>query len=137
MSFEDNCHLDPEMTWEETATFLYDGIMDGKLTKEDFIKYFILSGQEMVEPLHARIMGKTLATFFKNNYQDFPADETPGILVIVDGKKYIVSHNEKEITIEKADDIPAEDGSFLISHETEADAKIAAWRNNEKYVERL
>lgn len=137
MDFENNCHLDPEMTWQDTATFLYDGIMDGKLTREDFIKYFILSGQEMSEPRHARIMGKALATFFKNHYQNLPADEIPGVLVIVDGKQYIVSHNEKEITIEEANDVNAKDGSFLIAHETEADAKIAAWKNKEKYVERI
>jgi phosphatidylserine decarboxylase len=139
-SFEDSQHLDPELTWEESATFLYDGIMSGKLTREDFIKYFMLSGQEMSEPRHARIMGKALAVFFKCNYRDLPADEKPGIFIIIDGKNYVVSHNDKEITIEKADDIAdcsVENGSFLISHETEADAKIAAWKNGEKYVERL
>ena len=135
--FEDCCHLDPEMTWEDSAAFLYDRITAGNLSREDFIKYFILSGQEMSEPRHTRIFAKALSAFFKSDYQDLPSDEKPGIFVIVDGKQYIVSHNDTEITIEEANDINAKDSSFLISHETEADAKIAAWRNKEKYVERI
>lgn len=137
MSFEDNINLNPELTWEDCATFVYDGIMDGKLNRDDFIKFFKISGQEMSEPRHTRIFAKALASFFKRDYPDLKSDEKPGIFVIVDDKKYIVSHEDKDVTIESAEDINEKDCSFLISYETEADAKIGAWKNKEKYVERL
>lgn len=136
--FENANHLEPELTWQECATFIYDAVMEGKLNREDFIKFFILSGQEMAEPRHVRIFAKALGAFFKRYYTDLKSEEKPAILVIVDNKKYLVSHNEKEITINEADDLKyVPDNSFIITHETETDGKIAAWERKEKYVERI
>lgn len=137
-TFESNIHLEPEMSWEDCATFIYDGVIDGKLNREDFIKLFVMSGQEMSEPRHARIFAKVIGAFFNRYYPDIRLDEKPGVFVIVDGSSFIVSCNDKEITIDKADDIKdAADCTFLIIHDTEADAKIAAWENKERYVERI
>jgi hypothetical protein len=135
-NFEDNIDLEPELTWENCATFIYDGVMDGKLNREDFIEFFKISGQEMSDPRHSRIFAKALGAFFKRDYQDLSDDEEPGIFVIVDGKKYIVSHNDIEITIGEAEDIEdIPDNSFLIMHATSADAKISAWKKKERYVD--
>lgn len=138
MSFEDNIHLEPELTWKDCATYVYDAVMEGKLNREDFIKFFILSGQEMAEPRHSRIFVKALAAFFKRVYVDLKSGEKPGVFVIVDNKNYIVSNNGVEITIKEANNIEnIPDNSFLISHESIADAQIAAWEKGEKYVEIL
>lgn len=136
--FENSVHLDPELTWSECAKYIYDGVMDGKLNREDFIKLFVLSGQEMSEPRNTRIFAKALAAFFKSDFTDLKSEETPCVFVIVDNKNYLVSHNGKEITICPADDLKnIPDNSFVILHETTADAKIAAWEKNERYVEEV
>jgi hypothetical protein len=138
IEYENSNHLEPELTWENSATFIYDAVMEGKLNREDFIKYFILSGQEFCEPRNTRIFAKALAAFFKRDYTDLKSEEKPAVLVIVDNKKYLVSHNDKEITINEAQDfkdIP--DNSFIITHEDETDGKIAAWERGEKFIERI
>lgn len=133
---DDHVHLDPELTWEDCATYVYGGVIEGKLGRNAFIEFFRLSGQEMSQPLHSRVMGKALGAFFRRDYPDLREGEFPGVLVCVSEKNYIVSHNNKQITIEVADDIKEEDCSFLIKHETEADARISAWESGERYVER-
>lgn len=138
MEFEDNIHLDPELTWEECAKYVYDGVMDGKLTREDFIEFFIISGQEFHEPRHTRIFAKALGAFFKRDYPDIKSDEKPGVLVKVDNNNFIVTPTEDEIVIQEANDLEnVQDSSFLILHDTEADAQISAWENGEKYIERI
>lgn len=134
--YENSNHLEPELTWENSATFIYDAVMEGKLNREDFIKYFILSGQEFCEPRHIRIFAKALAAFFKRDYTDLSSEEKPAVLVIVDNKRYLVSHNNKEITINEAQDLKElPDNSFIITHETETDGKIAAWEKGEKFIQ--
>jgi hypothetical protein len=132
--FENSIHLKPEMTWEECATYIYDGVMDGKLNREDFIKFFLISGQEMSEPRHVRIFAKVIGAFFVRDYPELKSNEKPGIFVKVDGRGFVVTHNGKEIIIKEADYLKdMSDCSFLIEHETEADAKIAAWEKKEEY----
>jgi len=138
LDFENSHHLEPEITWQDCATFIYDAVLDGKLNREDFIKFFILSGQEMSDPRHVRIFAKALGAFFKRDYTDLKSEEKPAVLVIVNNKKYLVSHNNEEITINEANDLKdLSDYSFIITHETEADGKIAAWERKEKYIERI
>jgi hypothetical protein len=131
-------HLEPELTWHDSATFIYDAVMGGKLNRDDFIKFFDLSGQEMSEPRHVRIFAKALGAFFKRDYTDLKSEEKPAVLVIVDNIKYLVSHNDQEITIGEAEDLKeVPDNSFIITHESKADGKIAAWERKEKYIERF
>jgi len=71
LDFENSHHLEPEITWQDCATFIYDAVLDGKLNREDFIKFFILSGQEMSDPRHVRIFAKALGAFFQKRLYRF------------------------------------------------------------------
>jgi len=136
-NFENSEHLQPEITWRESATYIYDGVIEGKLNREDFIEFFTLAGEDMANPLHSRVMGKALAAFFKRNYPDLRDGESPGVFVRIKERGFIVVHKDNQIILLAADEIKENDEYFLISHESEADAKISAWERKEKYIELL
>jgi hypothetical protein len=136
-NFEDRNHLEPELTWRDSATFIYDGVIEGKLNREDFIEFFSIAGEDLANPLHARVMGKALAAFFKRDYPNLRAGESPGVFIRIENRGFIVSHKDSQIVLSAANEIKEEDGSFLIAHESEADAKISAWESKEKYVQLL
>jgi hypothetical protein len=140
LDFENSVHLDPEFTWENVSEAIYDGIIDGKLSKGDVKEFFMIAQRECYEPRNLRIFVKALSSFFLHRYKDVLKDgENPGVIVEVDGKQWIVQHRIKrgEITIDGPVKYDCPDRSFVISHESEADGKISAWEKGERYIEEL
>jgi hypothetical protein len=138
--FENSVHLDPDLTWEDASEMIYEGIRDGKLTKEDIKEFFKIGSKECYEPRHLRIFVKALSSFFLHQYEGtLKNGEEPGVIVKVDGKQWLVQHRIKrgEITIDGPVKYDCPDRSFVISHESEADAKIDAWEKGERYAEEI
>lgn len=140
MDFENSVHLDPDLTWKDASEAIYDGIKDGILSKEDILKFFELGISEMYEPRNLRIFVKALSSFFLHQYKDKLRDgENPGVIVEVDGKQWLVKQDLKQgqIIIEGPVKYDCPDITFVISYESEADAKISAWEKGEKYIEEI
>jgi hypothetical protein len=129
--FENRVHLDPELTWKDAAEGIYDAVKEGKCSKEDVLKFFEISAQEIYEPRINRIFAKVLGTFFQHSFTD---KKIHGVLVVVDGKQWIVRAENGEIISEGPVKYDCPDRSFLVLHESEADAKIDAWERGERYI---
>ena len=129
--FENSVHLDPDLTWKDAAESIYDAVKEGKLSKEDVLEFFYISMQEMSEPRINRIFAKALGAFFRHNFKD---KYTHGVLVEVDKKQWIVRAENGEIIAEGPVKYDCPDRTFLVLHDSEADAKIAAWESGEKFI---
>ena len=132
--FENSVHLDPDLTWKDAAEFFYDAIKEGNLSKEEVSEFFYISMQEMYEPRINRIFGKALGTFFKHNFKD---KHIHGVLVVVDKKQWIVRAENGQIIVDGPVKYDCPDKTFLVIHDSEADAKIAAWESGEKYITQI
>ena len=136
MDYENSVHLDPDLTWEDIGSAIYNGVKEGKLTEKDCIKFLQLGASENEAPRINRIFAKALGTFFKAKEKTYPLKdgETAGIFLKVDNKKWLVMYRGDDIVVESVN-YDAPDRSFVIRHASVADAKIAAWENNERYVQ--
>lgn len=136
MDFEKNVDIDSDLTWDNISSAIYDGIKDGRMSKEDVKDFFKIAQREVYEPRHCRIFVKALGWFFTRDYKDqLKESESASVCVEVDGQRYLVIENQKteEISIKSIkEDIP--DGAFVIIHETAEQANLSARERKEAYI---
>lgn len=136
INFEDSPDLDPELTVENASDAIFEAIESGLLTKEDFKQFLRLSYEGLATPKKLKILSKAVGHLLEKGYKGkLRLDETPAVLVTEESKQYLVAYDFKKISISGPVDFDCKDGSLIIMHESEADAKIAAWERDEEFVE--
>lgn len=136
MNIEDHIHLDPELTIDDVSDAIFEAIADGLLLKEDFKTFLRISYKELGTPKKLRILSKAISELLKKGYKDkLRPEETPAILVREGNKQYLVAYDFNRVSISEPIDCDCPDNSLIIMHESEADAKIAAWERKEEFID--
>jgi len=121
--------LDPSgATWKDASEVIYQGIMDGKFSKGDYMKFMEISMDEIYDPRPVRILAKVIGILLERQ-------ENKGVIVEVDKKQWLVCIEKEQIKIKGPSRYDCPDGSRVTVHDTKSDAVTAAAILQEGYIE--